>query len=89
MDAPARVRLMGVTLLVSVVALGLGACASKEQWSEWRSHKSHFASGDHMTFSLKNQGATPRVSRQDQRLASAQDWWGKAVIARADQIFEN
>jgi hypothetical protein len=77
------------TLLISVLVLGLGACASKEQWAEWRSHSSHFASGEHMSFSVRNQGSTPRVSRQDQRVASAQSWWGKTIIARADQIFEN
>jgi hypothetical protein len=42
-----------------------------------------------MAFSLRNQGSTPRVSRQDQRVAATQSWWGKPVIPRADQIFEN
>jgi hypothetical protein len=42
-----------------------------------------------MVFSLRNQGSTPRVSRQDQRVAATQSWWGKPVIPRADQIFEN
>ena len=82
-------RVARLSLLVAVLALGLGACASREQWAEWRSHSSHFASGEHMGFSVKNQGSSPRVSRQDQRAASAQSWWGKTVIARPDQIFEN
>jgi hypothetical protein len=42
-----------------------------------------------MRFSVKNQGKTPRVTRQDQRAAGAQSWWGKLVVARPDQIFEN
>jgi hypothetical protein len=42
-----------------------------------------------MGFSLRNQGSTPRVSRQDQRVAGTQSWWGKVVIVRAEQIFEN
>ena len=46
-------------VLLGSLALGLGACASSEQWTEWRSHPSHFASGDHMGFSLKNMGDTP------------------------------
>jgi hypothetical protein len=78
--------LTGAVLLASVVA-GTG-CAS-ETWKEWRSHPSHFASGDHMTFSLKNQGKTPRVSSADTRLASTQSWWGSLVVVRADQIFQN
>jgi hypothetical protein len=77
------------TILIAVLGVGLSACASGEQWSEWRSHSTHFASGDHMAFSLKNMGSTPRVKRQDVREATAQSWWGKPVIPRADQIFED
>jgi hypothetical protein len=76
-------------VFICVLGLGLGACAAREEWAEWRSHSSHFASGDHMRFSVKNQGKTPRVTRQDQRAAGAQSWWGKLVVARPDQIFEN
>jgi hypothetical protein len=82
-------RIARLSLLISVFVFGLGACASREEWAEWRSHSSHFASGEHMGFSARNQGSTVRVSRQDQRVASAQSWWGRTVIARPDQIFEN
>jgi hypothetical protein len=78
---------IGFVLLV-IAAAGAG-CASSEQWKEWKSHSSHFASGDHMAFSLRNQGKTPRVSRQDQRVAAGQSWWGDPVVVRADQIFQN
>lgn len=75
-------------ILLGGLALGAGACASGEQWTEWRSHSSHFASGDHMSFSLKNMGSTARVSRKDQQVSGTQSWWGKPVVPRADQIFE-
>ena len=78
---------IGLTLVV--LAAGLGACASSEQWAEWRSHSSHFASGDHLGFSLRNQGSTPKVSRSDVRVASTQSWWGDPVVVQPDQIFEN
>jgi hypothetical protein len=42
-----------------------------------------------MTFSLKNQGQTPRVSQQDTRMAAGQSWWGDPVVVRPDQIFQN
>jgi hypothetical protein len=77
---------IGVMLLVSAVAAT--GCAS-DTWKEWRSHSTHFASGDHMAFSLKNQGSTPRVSGADTRLAASQSWWGSPVVVRADQIFQN
>jgi hypothetical protein len=82
-------RVARLSLLMAVFVFGLGACASREEWAEWRSHSSHFASNEHMGFSLKNQGSKPRVSRQDLRVAGAQSWWGRTVIARPDQIFEN
>jgi hypothetical protein len=83
MEAHMRV-LIGLGLLAGVVA----GCAS-DTYKEWKSHPTHFASGDHMNFSLKNQGKTPRVSGADTRLAASQSWWGSPVVVRADQIFQN
>jgi hypothetical protein len=74
-------------LILMSAAIVTSSCASSEQWKEWRSHSTHFASGDHMAFSLKNQGSTPRVSRRDEREAAAQSWWGQPVVVRPDQIF--
>ncbi len=76
--------LIGLGLLASVVA----GCAS-ETMKEWKSHSAHFASGDHMAFSLKNQGKTPKVTSADTQLAASQSWWGSPVVVRADQIFQN
>ena len=75
-------------VLLGGFVLSLGACASGEQWAEWRSHPSHFASGDHMGFSLKNMGDTPRVNKKDVQEAGTQSWWGKPVVPRPGQIFE-
>ena len=77
------------SVLIATLGVGLSACASSEQWAEWRSHPTHFASGDHMAFSLKNMGSTPRVKRSDERESATQSWWGKPVIPRAGQIFED
>ena len=76
-------------LLLILMAAGLGACATSEQWAEARKHPSWFASGDHLFFSMRNRSATPKVTRQDQRLAAAQSWWGDPVVVRPDQIFGN
>jgi hypothetical protein len=73
--------------LLAIVAVG--GCASSEQWKEWRSHSTHFASGDHMSFSLRNQGKTPKVRAGDARIASTQSWWGDPVVVRPDQIFQD
>ena len=67
----------------------LFGCATADEWSMWKVHTSHFASGAHLTFSMRNSGTTPaRVTRHDVALASNQDWWGKAVTVDQQQIIE-
>jgi hypothetical protein len=75
-------------LLLATAALGT-ACASSEQWAEWRRHPSHFASGDHLRFSLRHRGEnpTPRVTAGDVEKARFQSWWGDPIVVRPDQIF--
>jgi hypothetical protein len=58
----------------------------------WRSHSTHFASGDHATFSMRNNkdGSKPRVSRSDITASKQQDWWGVySINVTPDQIFQN
>ena len=84
---------MGIRLRVLLLLLGAAvagtACASSEQWGEWREHPSHFASGDHLFFSLRHQGdnPTPRVRQRDMDTARAQSWWGQPIVVRPDQLF--
>ena len=61
-----RSRITRITLIVGMLFF-TGACASREDWGVWRSHSTHFASGDHATFSMRNNkdGSQPRVSRSD------------------------
>ena len=82
-----RLRI-SIALLSLAGAVASAGCASQD-WQEWKSHPTHFASGDHMAFSLKNQGSTPKVSSSDTRLAASQSWWGEPVVVRPDQIFQN
>lgn len=81
----------GGTMLMLGVVLFTGACATSEEWSEWRSHTTHFASGQHGIFSLRNNkdGSNPRVSRLDVDAARTETWWGKAITVNPDQIFQN
>lgn len=77
---------------VLMVLLGSGAllaagCATGEEWQIWRSNTAHFASGEHMNFSMRNKtGGTPNVKRTDIAAARDQNWWGKAVTVSSDQI---
>ena len=80
-----RVLLVGGSILVT------GGCATKEEWGEWRTHTSHFASDRHLGFSMRNdsQGANPRVTRTDLASAQTENWWGKAITVQSTQIFQN
>jgi hypothetical protein len=83
-------RSKGVRLLLVGGALVAAAgCATGEEWNIWRSNGAHFASGDHMFFSLRNRDrAKPTVTRKDITLARDQGWWGTPITVSQDQILE-
>lgn len=72
------------------IALFAGACATSEEWAEWRAHSTQWASGEHLAFSARNgEGAAPWVTRADIDNARTQNWWGKVITVSPDQIFQN
>lgn len=76
-----RVLLLGGLMLVS------SACATSEEWGEWRKHPTHFASGGHVAFSWKNtEGSAPQVRRSDMERARAEQWWGKVITVSPGQV---
>ena len=78
-------------ILVAGATLLATGCASSEEWMDWRGHTTHFASGQHATFSLRNNkdGSDPRVSRADIDAARSENWWGKAITVSPEEIFKN
>jgi hypothetical protein len=82
-----RTRILAVLFLGGVVT-ATGACATSEERAEWKKHPTHFASGDHLFFSLRNrEGTQPRVTRSDMERARAEEWWGKTITVTPEQIF--
>ena len=84
-------HIVRAALVVSVMLL-TGACASSEDWKVWLGHTTHFASGDHGFFSMRNNkdGSNPSVTRSDIEGARTQNWWGiYAVTVSPSQIFQN
>ncbi|HSB60512.1 MAG TPA: hypothetical protein VLI67_02255 [Vicinamibacteria bacterium] len=80
---------VGRVLLVAAGLLLTAGCATSEEWTTWKEHSTHFASGEHLFFSTRNrEGAAPRVTRQDIALARTESWWGKPVTVNQDQILE-
>ncbi len=75
--------------IVIVLFLTTSGCATDEEWTTWRSHSTHFASGDHLVFSVSNrEGAAPHVTRQNITMARDQGWWGRPITVNQDQILE-
>jgi hypothetical protein len=82
-------RRLGFRTLALPALLVLFGCATSEEWATWRSHPSHFASGAHLTFSVRNTEAkAARVTRQDVVFARDESWWGKPVTVDQQQIIE-
>ncbi len=76
-------------LLVGSVLVALGGCASSDEWTTWKEHPTHYASGDHGFFSLRNrQGTSAKVTRDDIAMARVQGWWGKPITVSSEQILE-
>jgi hypothetical protein len=70
----------GALALAASSLLALTGCASNEQWTAWRSHSSHFASGQHAAFSFRNRGEEARaVQATDPQKAREESWWGRPL----------
>jgi hypothetical protein len=67
-------------LLIVAVLFSMSGCASSQDWAYWREHPTHFASGGHMGFSVKNDNPYyPMVTEADAKQAQAYGWWGDQV----------
>ena len=78
--------------VIAGVGFLTGACASADDWQMWRSHSTHFASGEHGFFSMRNNkdGSNPKVYRSDIEDSRQQNWWGLyAITVSPSQIFQN
>src|SRR5262249_13704702 len=75
-------------LAVAGLALSGGGRATRDRWADWKGHRTHFASGEHGLFSLRNdqEGRHPRVSRLDIDSSRSQNWWGKTISVDTAQV---
>ena len=82
-------RRHGLWLIVLAVGLsGTAACATSQEWTTWTEHPTHFASGEHLSFSVKNSESAPHVTRKDIVMARDEGWWGKPITVGQEQILE-
>lgn len=76
-------------LMIGGALLVVAGCATTDEWKTWREHPTHFASGEHMGFSVRNrEGTAPRVKRVDIAKARDEGWWGKPITVSQEQILE-
>jgi hypothetical protein len=81
-----KTRLAGLLAVTSVALLAQAGCATNEQWQQWRSHNTHFASGQHAAFSFRNQGErAEQVRPTDPPKSVEQTWWGRKLPMAAGQ----
>jgi hypothetical protein len=67
-------------LLIAAVMFSMSGCASSQEWAYWREHPTHFASRDHLGFSVKNDNPYyPAVTDADAQRSREQGWWGGLV----------
>ena len=76
-------------LLIGGALLATTACATGEEWTTWKTHPTHFASGEHMSFSVRNkEGAPAKVTRNEIAMAREEGWWGKPITVGQEQILQ-
>lgn len=75
-------------IALAVVLWGTAGCATSQEWTTWKEHPTHFASGDHLSFSVKNSETAPRVTRKDIVVARDEGWWGKPITVSQERILE-
>ena len=82
-------RAMSAGLLLAGMAIVGTGCATSEEWAVWKGNSAHFASGEHMGFSLRNrEGSATQVTRTDVAAARDQSWWGKAITVDQSAVLE-
>ena len=79
----------GLLIIAAASLAGLTGCATSEEWSTWYSHRTHFASGEHMSFSVRTPDTGPgRITRTELAQAREEGWWGKPVTVSQAEILE-
>lgn len=78
-----------LVVLVTCAGVMIAGCATSNEWRTWKEHPTHFASGDHLSFSIRNtEGREARVTRTQLAEARQEGWWGKPVTVNQERILE-
>ena len=65
-------------LMLGIVLLSTGCAATHREWEVWRAHPTHYATSNHLGFSMSNVvGGAPRVTPEMMETAKGEGWWGR------------
>jgi hypothetical protein len=65
-------------LILGAVMLFTGCAATTREWEVWRAHPTHYATTNHLAFSMRNMvGAAPQVTPEMMDQAKGEGWWGR------------
>lgn len=77
-----------VILMIGLATLVAG-CATTDERQDWRAHPTHFATDNHLSFSVTNAAAgAPRITPEMVQRAKTESWWGTVITVKPEQIFE-
>jgi hypothetical protein len=66
-------------MVLALVLVSTG-CATQREWETWRAHPTHFATDNHLGFSVTNSVAgAPLVTPELMARAKAEGWWGRNI----------
>jgi hypothetical protein len=66
-------------MVMALVLVSTG-CATQREWTVWRAHPTHFATDNHLGFSVTNAVAgAPRVTPELMAQAKGEGWWGRNI----------
>jgi hypothetical protein len=65
-------------LLLTAIMFSMSGCASQD-WSIWATNPAHFASAQHIAFSVKSHPTEASITEEDITAATREEWWGRLV----------
>ncbi len=66
-------------MVMALVLVSTG-CATQREWTTWRAHPTHFATDNHLGFSVTNAVAgAPRITPELMAQAKGEGWWGRNI----------
>jgi hypothetical protein len=65
-------------LLLTALMFSMSGCASRT-WTIWATNPAHFASAQHLAFSMKRHPTEASITEEDMQAAAREEWWGRVV----------